>query len=123
MEGGSIPTARCWGNVTPWQMYSSGAHSAALPAAGKLRFQPLSACFAMPRSQAFGSMRRSVSIDDAQSGVEIGGVFQPEIGATLIHGNLARPALQIQSGEPALNAFLSQKVDPVLANEKVRRAR
>lgn len=68
-------------------------------------------------------MRRSVSIDNAQSGVEIGGVFQPEIGATLIHGNLARPALQIQSGEPALNAFLSQKVDPVLANEKVRRAR
>src|SRR5690606_41485151 len=98
MEGGSIPTARCWGNVTPWQMYSSGAHSAALPAAGKLRFQPLSACFAVPRSQAFGSMRRSVSIDDAQRGVERRGVIPPETGAALTAGTLPLPAPQLQSG-------------------------
>lgn len=77
----------------------------------------------MPRSEAFCSILGSVSVDDAQSGLAIRGVFQPEIGATLIHGNLARPALQVQAGEPALNAFLSQKVDPVLTNEKVRRAR
>src|SRR5690606_9941423 len=123
MESGSTPTARCSRNRASLKPRSYGTRGSALPATGKLGLQPLATGFAMPRSEAFCSILGSVSVDDTQSGLAIRGVFQPEIGATLIHGNLARPALQVQAGEPALNAFLSQKVDPVLTNEKVRRAR